>query len=187
MASSVAPYEQLVRQVEALKAENSHLRQELRDNSSHLSKLETETSGMKVRRGWAEVGGTDTRRLAGQAGHLLVGLAQGSPGSRLTCWRTLPPPPQEVLKHLQGKLEQEAGVLVSLGQTDVLEQLKGEGPAGGGGLCTLGQSPALLQRELGEGGGGARRGTELSLSSVSIQPCRWTSPACTTSSSNPRP
>ncbi|XP_035558956.1 adenomatous polyposis coli protein 2 isoform X3 [Canis lupus familiaris] len=77
MASSVAPYEQLVRQVEALKAENSHLRQELRDNSSHLSKLETETSGMK-----------------------------------------------EVLKHLQGKLEQEAGVLVSLGQTEVLEQLK---------------------------------------------------------------
>ncbi|XP_059015216.1 adenomatous polyposis coli protein 2 isoform X2 [Mustela lutreola] len=77
MASSMAPYEQLVRQVEALKAENSHLRQELRDNSSHLSKLETETSGMK-----------------------------------------------EVLKHLQGKLEQEAGVLVSLGQTDVLEQLK---------------------------------------------------------------
>lgn len=51
MASSVAPYEQLVRQVEALKAENSHLRQELQDNSSHLSKLETETSGMKVRRG----------------------------------------------------------------------------------------------------------------------------------------
>uniref|UniRef100_A0A2K5IS21 Adenomatous polyposis coli protein 2 n=1 Tax=Colobus angolensis palliatus TaxID=336983 RepID=A0A2K5IS21_COLAP len=77
MASSVAPYEQLVRQVEALKAENSHLRQELRDNSSHLSKLETETSGMK-----------------------------------------------EVLKHLQGKLEQEARVLVSSGQTEVLEQLK---------------------------------------------------------------
>ncbi|XP_019599743.2 adenomatous polyposis coli protein 2 isoform X2 [Rhinolophus sinicus] len=77
MTSSVAPYEQLVRQVEALKAENSHLRQELRDNSSHLSKLETETSGMK-----------------------------------------------EVLKHLQGKLEQEARVLVSSGKTEVLEQLK---------------------------------------------------------------
>ncbi|KAM8765490.1 adenomatous polyposis coli protein 2 [Rhynchonycteris naso] len=77
MMSSVAPYEQLVRQVEALKAENSHLRQELRDNSSHLSKLETETSGMK-----------------------------------------------EVLKHLQSKLEQEARVLVSSGQTEVLEQLK---------------------------------------------------------------
>uniref|UniRef100_A0A8C0WG11 Adenomatous polyposis coli protein 2 n=1 Tax=Castor canadensis TaxID=51338 RepID=A0A8C0WG11_CASCN len=77
MMSSVASYEQLVRQVEALKAENSHLRQELRDNSSHLSKLETETSGMK-----------------------------------------------EVLKHLQGKLEQEARVLVSSGQTEVLEQLK---------------------------------------------------------------
>lgn len=77
MTSSMASYEQLVRQVEALKAENTHLRQELRDNSSHLSKLETETSGMK-----------------------------------------------EVLKHLQGKLEQEARVLVSSGQTEVLEQLK---------------------------------------------------------------
>ncbi|XP_076977433.1 adenomatous polyposis coli protein 2 [Tamandua tetradactyla] len=77
MTSAVASYEQLVRQVEALKAENRHLRQELRDNSSHLSKLETETSGMK-----------------------------------------------EVLKHLQGKLEQEARVLVSSGQTEVLEQLK---------------------------------------------------------------
>lgn len=49
MTSSMASYEQLVRQVEALKAENTHLRQELRDNSTHLSKLETETSGMKVR------------------------------------------------------------------------------------------------------------------------------------------
>ena len=49
MTSSMASYEQLVRQVEALKAENTHLRQELRDNSSHLSKLETETSGMKGR------------------------------------------------------------------------------------------------------------------------------------------
>ncbi|KAL6056902.1 hypothetical protein STEG23_003306 [Scotinomys teguina] len=77
MTSSMASYEQLVRQVEALKAENTHLRQELRDNSSHLSKLETETSGMK-----------------------------------------------EVLKHLQGKLEQEARVLVSSGQTEVLGQLK---------------------------------------------------------------
>ncbi|KAK2502846.1 hypothetical protein MC885_015011 [Smutsia gigantea] len=77
MMSSVAPYEQLVRQVEALKAENSHLRRELRDNSSHLSKLETETSGMK-----------------------------------------------EVLKRLQNKLEQEARVLVSSGQTEVLGQLK---------------------------------------------------------------
>lgn len=49
MTSAMGSYEQLVRQVEALKAENTHLRQELRDNSSHLSKLETETSGMKVR------------------------------------------------------------------------------------------------------------------------------------------
>ncbi|NXT86278.1 APCL protein, partial [Zapornia atra] len=30
----------------------------------------------------------------------------------------------EVLKHLQGKLEQEARVMVSSGQTEVLDQLK---------------------------------------------------------------
>ncbi|NXL84468.1 APCL protein, partial [Alectura lathami] len=78
MSGSIASYEQLVRQVEALRKENSHLRRELEDNSNHLSKLENETSDMK-----------------------------------------------EVLKHLQGKLEQEARVMVSSGQTEVLEQLKG--------------------------------------------------------------
>ncbi|XP_068276611.1 adenomatous polyposis coli protein 2 [Nyctibius grandis] len=77
MSGSIASYEQLVRQVEALKKENSHLRRELEDNSQHLSKLENETSDMK-----------------------------------------------EVLKHLQGKLEQEARVMVSSGQTEVLDQLK---------------------------------------------------------------
>ncbi|XP_067410920.1 adenomatous polyposis coli protein 2 [Emydura macquarii macquarii] len=77
MSGSIASYEQLVRQVEALKKENSHLRRELEDNSHHLSKLESETSDMK-----------------------------------------------EVLKHLQGKLEQEARVMVSSGQTEVLDQLK---------------------------------------------------------------
>ncbi|NWZ30083.1 APCL protein, partial [Asarcornis scutulata] len=77
MSGSIASYEQLVRQVEALRKENTHLRRELEDNSHHLSKLENETSDMK-----------------------------------------------EVLKHLQGKLEQEARVMVSSGQTEVLEQLK---------------------------------------------------------------
>uniref|UniRef100_A0A8D0GNP4 APC regulator of WNT signaling pathway 2 n=1 Tax=Sphenodon punctatus TaxID=8508 RepID=A0A8D0GNP4_SPHPU len=77
MSGSIASYDQLVRQVEALKKENTHLRRELEDNSSHLSKLENETSDMK-----------------------------------------------EVLKHLQGKLEQEARVMVSSGQTEVLDQLK---------------------------------------------------------------
>ncbi|NXY89550.1 APCL protein, partial [Alcedo cyanopectus] len=77
MSGSIASYDQLVRQVEALKKENSHLRRELEDNSNHLSKLENETSDMK-----------------------------------------------EVLKHLQGKLEQEARVMVSSGQTEVLDQLK---------------------------------------------------------------
>ncbi|NXQ91943.1 APCL protein, partial [Nyctibius grandis] len=81
MSGSIASYEQLVRQGEALKKENSHLRRELEDNSQHLSKLENETSDMK-----------------------------------------------EVLKHLQGKLEQEARVMVSSGQTEVLDQLKGGCP-----------------------------------------------------------
>ncbi|NWW55981.1 APCL protein, partial [Ifrita kowaldi] len=39
----------------------------------------------------------------------------------------------EVLKHLQGKLEQEARVMVSSGQTEVLDQLKGACWAGWGG------------------------------------------------------
>ncbi|XP_048108477.1 LOW QUALITY PROTEIN: adenomatous polyposis coli protein 2 [Alosa alosa] len=42
-----ASYDQLVRQVEDLRKENSHLRRELQDNSHHLSKLENETSDMK--------------------------------------------------------------------------------------------------------------------------------------------
>ncbi|NWX36344.1 APCL protein, partial [Notiomystis cincta] len=77
MSGSIASYDQLVRQVEALKEGKSHLRREREDNSNHLSKLENETSDMK-----------------------------------------------EVLKHLQGKLEQEARVMVSSGQTEVLDQLK---------------------------------------------------------------
>ncbi|KAL4634829.1 adenomatous polyposis coli protein 2 [Arapaima gigas] len=47
MSNSVASYDQLVRQVEALRKENTHLRRELEDNSNHLSKLENETSDMK--------------------------------------------------------------------------------------------------------------------------------------------
>ncbi|XP_041790694.1 adenomatous polyposis coli protein 2 [Chelmon rostratus] len=47
MANTVASYDQLAHQVEALRKENSHLRRELEDNSNHLSKLETETFGMK--------------------------------------------------------------------------------------------------------------------------------------------
>lgn len=48
MANAVASYDQLAHQVEVLRKENSHLRRELEDNSNHLSKLETETFGMKV-------------------------------------------------------------------------------------------------------------------------------------------
>ncbi|XP_046905451.1 adenomatous polyposis coli protein 2 isoform X1 [Hypomesus transpacificus] len=47
MANSVASYDQLAHQVEALRKENFHLRKELEDNSNHLSKLENETSDMK--------------------------------------------------------------------------------------------------------------------------------------------
>ncbi|XP_055514926.1 adenomatous polyposis coli protein 2-like [Leucoraja erinacea] len=47
MSGSTSSYDHLVKQVEALRKENSHLRRELEDNSSHLTKLETETSDMK--------------------------------------------------------------------------------------------------------------------------------------------
>ncbi|KAJ8385513.1 hypothetical protein AAFF_G00185490 [Aldrovandia affinis] len=44
---AAASYDQLLKQVEALKMENSNLRQELQDNSNHLTKLETEATNMK--------------------------------------------------------------------------------------------------------------------------------------------
>ncbi|XP_077318407.1 adenomatous polyposis coli protein isoform X1 [Lithobates pipiens] len=44
---AAASYDQLLKQVEALKMENTNLRQELEDNSNHLTKLETEASNMK--------------------------------------------------------------------------------------------------------------------------------------------
>ncbi|KAM4706895.1 adenomatous polyposis coli protein 2 [Discoglossus pictus] len=47
LVGSTASYDQLVRQVEDLKKENSHLRRELQDNSSQLSRLEHDTSDMK--------------------------------------------------------------------------------------------------------------------------------------------
>ena len=56
MANTVASYDQLAHQVEVLRKENSHLRRELEDNSNHLSKLETETFGMKVSHKTAEHG-----------------------------------------------------------------------------------------------------------------------------------
>eukprot|EP00062_Callorhinchus_milii_P012395 gi/632959390/ref/XP_007895594.1/ PREDICTED: adenomatous polyposis coli protein isoform X3 [Callorhinchus milii] len=77
MAASSASYDQLLKQVEALKMENSNLRQELEDNSNHLTQLETEASSMK-----------------------------------------------EVLKQLQGSIEDEALALASAGQIDLLERLK---------------------------------------------------------------
>ncbi|MEE6508095.1 hypothetical protein FKM82_018904 [Ascaphus truei] len=72
---AAASYDQLLKQVEALKMENTNLRQELEDNSTHLTKLETEASNMK-----------------------------------------------EVLKQLQGSIEDEA--MASSGQIDLLERLK---------------------------------------------------------------
>ncbi|KAM9251433.1 adenomatous polyposis coli protein-like [Cariama cristata] len=44
---AAAAYDQLLKQVEALKMENSNLQRELEDNSNHLTKLETEASNMK--------------------------------------------------------------------------------------------------------------------------------------------
>lgn len=59
---AAASYDQLLKQVEALKMENSNLRQELEDNSNHLTKLETEASNMKVRAKCEQLP-TFTRRL----------------------------------------------------------------------------------------------------------------------------
>uniref|UniRef100_A0A672J322 APC regulator of WNT signaling pathway n=1 Tax=Salarias fasciatus TaxID=181472 RepID=A0A672J322_SALFA len=75
---AVASYDQLLRQVEVLKMENSNLRQELQDNSNHLTKLETQASNMK-----------------------------------------------EVLKQLQGTIEEESGE-ASGSQLELIERLKGE-------------------------------------------------------------
>ncbi|XP_073452801.1 adenomatous polyposis coli protein 2 [Aquarana catesbeiana] len=47
LVGTPASYDQLVRQVEDLRKENSHLRRELQDNSSQLSRLEHDTSDMK--------------------------------------------------------------------------------------------------------------------------------------------
>uniref|UniRef100_A0A672G473 APC regulator of WNT signaling pathway 2 n=1 Tax=Salarias fasciatus TaxID=181472 RepID=A0A672G473_SALFA len=47
VAMATASYDQLAHQVEALRQENSSLRRELNHNVQHLSKLESETSGMK--------------------------------------------------------------------------------------------------------------------------------------------
>ena len=44
---ALSSYNHLLKQVESLKSENSHLRRELQDNSSHLTKLENEASNMK--------------------------------------------------------------------------------------------------------------------------------------------
>uniref|UniRef100_A0A3P9MJV6 APC regulator of WNT signaling pathway n=1 Tax=Oryzias latipes TaxID=8090 RepID=A0A3P9MJV6_ORYLA len=70
-------YDQLLRQVEVLKMENSTLRQELQDNSNHLTKLETEAFNMK-----------------------------------------------EVLKQLQGTIEEESGEATG-SQVELIERLKG--------------------------------------------------------------
>ncbi|XP_077944688.1 adenomatous polyposis coli protein isoform X2 [Gasterosteus aculeatus] len=73
---AAASYDQLLRQVEVLKMENSNLRQELQDNSNHLTQLESEASNMK-----------------------------------------------EVLKQLQGTIEEESGE-ASGSQLELIERLK---------------------------------------------------------------
>ncbi|KAK5878278.1 hypothetical protein CesoFtcFv8_023698 [Champsocephalus esox] len=73
---AAASYDQLLRQVEVLKMENSTLRQELQDNSNHLTHLESEAENMK-----------------------------------------------EVLKQLQGTIEEESGE-ASGSQLELIERLK---------------------------------------------------------------
>lgn len=64
--------------------ENSNLRQELQDNSNHLTKLETEASNMKVRAaGGAAIGGSPLHKVSSQEGFYfsffpLLGFVRGS-------------------------------------------------------------------------------------------------------------
>ncbi|GFR75809.1 adenomatous polyposis coli protein 2 [Elysia marginata] len=44
---AMSSYDELLKQVASLKTENNHLRKELKDNSSHLTKLENDASNMK--------------------------------------------------------------------------------------------------------------------------------------------
>ncbi|CAG5118260.1 unnamed protein product, partial [Candidula unifasciata] len=44
---ALSSYDELLKQVASLKSENCHLRRELQDNSSHLTKLENDASNMK--------------------------------------------------------------------------------------------------------------------------------------------
>lgn len=64
-------YDQLLRQVEVLKMENSTLRQELQDNSNHLTKLETEALNMKVSSA-GRGSGSELRPIQRRGGRLFV-------------------------------------------------------------------------------------------------------------------
>ncbi|KAK3769602.1 hypothetical protein RRG08_043989 [Elysia crispata] len=44
---AMSSYDELLKQVASLKTENNHLRKELKDNSSHLTKLENDACNMK--------------------------------------------------------------------------------------------------------------------------------------------
>ncbi|XP_021237224.1 adenomatous polyposis coli protein isoform X6 [Numida meleagris] len=98
---AAASYDQLLKQVEALKMENSNLRQELEDNSNHLTKLETEASNMK-------------HEVMGETGDFHYFKVVDPVG---ICTYQ-----EEVLKQLQGSIEDEA--MASSGQIDLLERLK---------------------------------------------------------------
>ncbi|NXG59213.1 APCL protein, partial [Hemiprocne comata] len=94
MSGSIASYEQLVRQGGGREKGNSHLRRE----RGGVEALKKENSHLR-------------RELEDNSNHLSKLENETSDM-------------KEVLKHLQGKLEQEARVMVSSGQTEVLDQLK---------------------------------------------------------------
>ncbi|XP_057675062.1 adenomatous polyposis coli protein isoform X2 [Corythoichthys intestinalis] len=89
-----ASYDQLLRQVEVLKMENSNLRQELQDNSNHLTKLETEASNMKEV--LKQLQGTieeDSEEASGSQLELIVRLKEMSLEAGGFKARARPPPP----------------------------------------------------------------------------------------------
>uniref|UniRef100_A0A3Q1G7K0 Adenomatous polyposis coli N-terminal dimerisation domain-containing protein n=1 Tax=Acanthochromis polyacanthus TaxID=80966 RepID=A0A3Q1G7K0_9TELE len=118
---AAASYDQLLRQVEVLKMENSNLRQELQDNSNHLTKLETEASNMK-----------------------------------------------EVLKQLQGTIEEESGE-ASGSQLELIERLKGEQNKCSQTLCRINGYRTNTSTVIGCWG--------LAAQSLSVLHCDWLLPA----------
>ncbi|TNN48989.1 Adenomatous polyposis coli protein [Liparis tanakae] len=114
---AAASYGQLLRQVEVLKMENSNLRQELQDNSTHLTQLESEASSMKSEMfvclrisGFPQrTPETSQSELSASSGSGAPGGAAGAPFPR----RGLPPAGRDGHDRCLEELEKERSLLLA--------------------------------------------------------------------------